>query len=190
MFSCSTVSSHPKYTKCRFGWGLFVHWCTCSLLPTIWWTGEWLYSEILWQKSKKESLKLGELSSQCPFHSAYLHANDCFNHLESEEWLLYSIMFKLDKSNDRNQSGRNIPNPQPWQNEQISFVVIHCKFLSISTKKYRQFRNARNKRSGIPQGRTHQPITQHQVISPQNTQNRDWAGCTYTFRNMHVCIDT
>jgi hypothetical protein len=62
-------------------------------------------------KASKKSLRLEGLSLQQTFQDAYLHANDCFNHLESEKWLLYPIMFKLDKSNDRNQCERNIPNP-------------------------------------------------------------------------------
>lgn len=120
-------------TKCRSGRDQLVHWCTCSL-PPIFDGQESVFTQRYCDKSKQEIPKARRTLSQCPFHHAYLHANDCFSHLESEEWLLYPIMFKFNKSNDRNQNERTIPNPQPWQNEQVSSVCTHCKFLSVSTK--------------------------------------------------------
>lgn len=98
-------------------------------------------------------------------------------------------MFKFNKSNDSNQNERTIPNPQPWQNEQVSSVCTHCKFLSVSTKNKRQLRTEKS-RSGLLQGRTYQQIIHYQGISPPNIHNTDWAGCTYTLRIMHVYTDT
>lgn len=66
------------------------------------------FTQGYYDKSKQWIPKAGSTLSQCPFHYAYLHATDCFNHLESEEWPLYPIMFKLDKSNDRNQNERTV----------------------------------------------------------------------------------